>query len=301
MTKNLLSIVIPSRNEKYLKKTIDELLITAVDDVEIIVILDGYWIPINEFVNDKRVSYIHFTSPRGMRNAINKGVSLARGEFIMKTDAHCMFEKGFDLTLKAQTDDNLVQIPTRKRLDPAKWAVIEDGRPPINHMYLSYPDDPQVWGGPSLQGKLWKERNEVSDLDGKDKIEDLMTAQGSCWFMKRAYYYELELMDEKNYGEFGKEMQEIGLKAWLSGGRMVRNRNTWYAHWHKTRADGRGYSLSKGEFKKASDFTRQWFLGSFSEYNWQVWHKQTLDFQLLIKKFWPIPGWPEDWENVNKK
>lgn len=303
MIKNLLSIIIPSRNEKYLKKTIEDLLIQAVDDIEIIAILDGYWIPASDFVNDKRVHYIHFTSPRGMRNAINKGVSLARGEFIMKADAHCKFEKAFDLALKSVHQPEWVQVPTRKRLDPEKWEVIEDGRPPINHMYLSFPEDPTVWGGPSLQGKTWNERNINDEFvkEGEDPIVDLMTAQGSCWFMTREYFYYLELMDEENYGEFGKEMQEIGLKCWLGksmtgnvyGGRMVTNRNTWYAHWHKTKTDGRGYSLSGSEFKKASDYTRKWF--DQEEGDQKIWHKQILPLKWLITKFWPVPGWPKEW------
>lgn len=286
----MLSVIIPSRNEKYLKKTIEDLLVQAVDAIEIIVILDGYWIPTDEFVNDKRVSYIHYTNPRGMRNAINKGVALSRGEFIMKSDAHCKFEKGFDIQMKADSTDDMVQVPTRKRLDPEKWEVIEDGRPPINQMYLSYPEDPTVWGGPSLQGKLWKGKNADAEFikEGEPAIIDIMTAQGSCWFMKRDYFYKLELMDEENYGEFGKEMQEIGLKCWLSYGRMVRNRKTWYAHWHKTKSDGRGYSLSRSEFKKASDYTRKWM-------DEEVWDKQLLTLKWLIIKFWPVPGWPKEY------
>jgi len=226
-----------------------------------------------------------------MRVAINAGVAIARGKYILKTDAHCMFAKGFDKALKADCANNMVVVPRRLRLDPEKWDTIRDSRPPVDYMYLSYPEDPSVWGGPSLQGKEWREKNVVLDGDSK-LIDDLMTAQGSCWFMELDYFNFLELMDDDHYGEFGKEMQEIGLKCWLSGGKMVRNKKTWYAHWHKTKADGRGYSLSKGEFLKASEYTRRWLTEK------KVWHKQNKDFKYLINYFWPIPGWPENWEII---
>lgn len=294
MDENKLSIIIPSRNEKYLKQTIQDLLKKAVQEIEIIVVLDGYWPLPDDFINDSRVSYIHLTKPLGMRAAINKGVAIARGKYILKTDAHCMFDKGFDLYLKTDCADNMVVIPRRFRLDPDKWEVIEDGRPGVDYMFLAYPDDASVWGGSSLQGKEWREKNLDENLK-LELISDLMTAQGSCWFMMREYYYYLELMDEENYGEFGKEMQEIGLKCQLSGGRMVRNKKTWYAHWHKPRSHGRGYSLSGSEFKKASDYTRKWF-----EID-KVWHRQTKNFDWLINKFWPIPTWPENWGDKNDR
>ena len=287
----LISIIIPSRNEKYLSKTINDLLKKSSEDIEIIAVLDGYWPAAVDIVDDERVHYIHFTEPKGMRAAINAGVDLARGEFILKTDAHCMFAKGFDVSLKHGCESNMVVVPRRLRLDPEKWDTIRDGRPPVDYMYLSYPDDPSVWGGPSLQGKEWREKNKLILLGGGKLIDDLMTAQGSCWFMKRKYFYWLELMDEENYGEFGKEMQEIGLKCWLSGGRMVRNKKTWYAHFHKIKTDGRGYSLSRSEFLKASEYVRRWLTEK------RMWHKQTRDFEYLINKFWPIPGWPEDWRS----
>lgn len=298
----MVSIIIPSRNEKYLKRTIEELLEKAVEEIEIIVVLDGYWPPPEDIINKSNVHYIHFSDPRGMRSAINKGVAVARGDYIMKIDAHCMVCEGFDLLLRANCEDNWVVVPTRKRLDPEKWEVIEDGRPDINHMYLSYPDDPSVWGGSSLQGKEWREKNlgSIHHDNSHDEnmfvnLVDLMTAQGSCWFMKRDYYHWLELMDEENYGEFAKEMQEIGLKCWLSGGRMVRNRKTWYAHWHKPKSHGRGYSLNKSEWKKGTEYTARWVTDYLK--GTHTWIKQIHDFKFIIDRFWPIPGWPEDWRD----
>lgn len=289
MVKNLLSIIIPSRNEPYLKQTVQDLIKKAKGDIEIIIVLDGYW-PKTIFEH-KKVHFIHFSQARGMREAINSAFSIVKGEYVMKIDAHCMVGDHFDEFLKLDCDHNWVVVPRRYSLDAPNWKVKD--KAPIDYMYLSHPEDPKVWGGKSLQGKVWFEKNKDESLKSK-LIDDLMTAQGSCWFMKSDYYKKLELMDEENYGEFGKEMQEIGLKCWLSGGRMVRNKKTWYAHWHKPKSHGRGYPLSKSEFLKASKFTKRWV-------DEKLWHKQTKDFSWLINKFKPIPGWKKYVEKQQAK
>ena len=265
----MLSVVIPSRNEKYLNKTIHDLLAKAKGEIELIPVLDGTW-PLR-IVEDSRVHYIHFSESRGMRNAINMGVAIAKGEFILKTDAHCMFGEGFDEILKSDCEDNWVVIPRRFALDPEKWELIENPKYPVDYMYLSK----------DLHGEIWTEKNKDSSLADKF-IDDLMSFQGSAWFMKRKYFDFLELMDEESYGKFFNEAQEIGFKTWLSGGRVVVNKKTWYAHWHKT--ESRGYTLAKGEQEQANKFVNKWLDG-------RVWHKQKYFLDWLIEKFKPVPTW----------
>jgi glycosyltransferase involved in cell wall biosynthesis len=291
MTKGLVSVIIPARNERYLHKTIQDLLTKAKGDIEIIAVLDGYWPKREEIIEEKRVHYIHFSNPRGMRNAINSGVRLSKGEFILKTDAHCMFAEGYDTALKTDCEEKWVVVPRRYRLDPEKWELTETDKPPVDYMYLAYPKHKSVWGGEGLQGKEWREKNLITDT--LPQIDDLMTAQGSCWFMRREFYDYLELMDEENYGSFAKEMQEIGLKAWLGpiGGKMVVNKKTWYAHWHKTKENGRGYSLNDAEFQKGSTETLKW-LGKYGDL--KAWHKQTMLFAWFLRHFKPVPTWPEE-------
>ena len=134
MVKGLVSVVIHSRNERFLQKTILDLLAKAAGDIEVIATLDGYWPPHEEIVNDPRVYYIHFSEAKGMRNAINSAIAIANGEFVMKCDAHCMFAKGFDEVLKADLDKDWVAVPTRLRLEPEKWELLDVGKPPMNYM-----------------------------------------------------------------------------------------------------------------------------------------------------------------------
>lgn len=279
----MISILIPSRNEKFLNPTIVSLLDNAEGEIEVIVVLDGYWTPPSD---DPRVRYIHRGQPLGMRAGINAAAAIARGEFLFKIDAHCMVDQGYDVKLAADCPPNTVVIPRRKRLDADAWEIQDVGKPDVDYMYLAYADDPNDFGGPGLNGKNWDTKNADPALRSV-LIDDVMSAQGSAWFMRKEYFTFLELMDEESYGTFWNEAQEIMLKAWLSGGRCIVNKKTWYAHLHKGKKHGRGYPLDERQLRRGRDHTTKWFtMGA-------AWHKQTLPLEWLIKKFNP-PGWPED-------
>ena len=279
MTSYDLSILIPARNEIFLQQTISDLLTKAEGSIEVIAILDGYW-PTPQLIEDTCLKIIHRGHSQGMRAAINAGASIAKGRYLMKCDAHCMFAQGFDKILAEQCDKNWVVVPRRYSLDPKKWALIDNPKYPIDYMYLSN----------DLHGVPWSEKNRDPELK-KKLIDETMSNQGSVWFMSKDYFHELELMDEVNYGIFWNEFQEIGLKCWLSGGRVMVNKKTWYAHWHKTNEYGRGYSLSGGEQSKA--------LAAVDRWKTMGWHKQTLPLSWLIERFWPVPTWtPELIEKV---
>ncbi len=285
----VISVVIPSRNEVFLQQTVRDLLSKAEGEIEVIVNLDGYW-PNPQLEDDPRLRLIHRGEAQGMRAGINSAVAIARGQYILKSDAHCMFDQGWDTKLLADMEDNWVVIPRRKRLDAENWAIQDVGKPDVDYEYLSFPDDPADFGGKGLNGKIWTERaRERADI----LIDDNISFQGSCWFMKRDYFYELELMDEGNYGTFWNEAQEIGLKCWLSGGRVVTNKKTWYAHLHKGKKHGRMYSLDHSQLPIGATYTKKWMTDS-------AWDKQTLPFTWLIEKFMPLPGWPEDWKEQIK-
>lgn len=274
------SIIIPSKNEAFLQKTVEDLLTKAQGIIEVIIVLDGYW-PNPPLKEDGRLKIIHRGASFGMRAAINSGVAIASGKYLMKCDAHCLFDHGFDLKLASYIRPDWVVVPRRKRLDGLNWQILDVGKPDIDYEYLTYPNVNGDWNG-GLHGKVWDERKKVRE---NILVDDNMSAQGSCWFMEKDYFQALELEDEANYGTFSNEFQEIGLKCWLSGGKVVTNKKTWYAHYHKT--EGRGYCLDKSQSEKGAAYTNRWLTNT-------AWHKQTLPFNWLIERFWPVPGWPED-------
>jgi glycosyltransferase involved in cell wall biosynthesis len=278
------SIIIPSRNERFLSKTVEDVLSKARGDIEVIVCLDGYW-PDPPLKEDKRLIQLHRGLSRGMRPGINAGVQIARGDYLMKLDGHCMVEEGFDTILSANCEEDWVVIPRRHRLDPEVWEIRNEGKAPIDYHFLSYPFERPDDITCGLHGEWWpqraKERAEIL-------IDDEMSSQGSCWFMRRSWWNRMiGPLDVTNYGTFVQEFQEIGCKSWLGGGSVKVNKNTWYAHLHKGKTYGRGYTISKNDHAKGHEFTlRHWML--------DLWTERKRDLRWLIEHFSPVPTWPED-------
>lgn len=288
----MLSVIIPSRQPEFLQKTIDDLLTKAAGEIEIIVCCDGVW-PSPMLKNDERVVIFHHGEVHnniGMRGSINAGMGLARGEYVMKTDEHTMVDQGYDQKLIADCEDNWVVIPRRKRLDPEKWELIEDGRLPVDYMYVEYPYLKPFDKTQGLHGAEWKRKDRKAIM-----IDDTPTMQGSCYFMKKSYWDELfpNGLDDENYGTFTQEAQEISNKAWLSGGRVVVNKNTWYAHYHKGRK-GKGYGFSREQYKKHLLGTEKGRVYSINYWLNTKDYKYDWDW-FVTEKFPDMPGWSKDW------
>lgn len=289
-----LSVIIPSRDEQFLIPTIDDVFRNARGEIEVVAVLDSDKWPANwKEVTDRHPNLhtVHHGHSKGMRAAINSGVAsaISRGaKFIMKSDGHCSFSEGFDEVLKKDCESDWVVVPRRGRLDPEAWTATETHKPDIDYHYLSFPDDPNDFGGPGLNGKPWAERA----VERKDiLLDEEMSSQGSCWFMHASYFTQLKLMDEVNYGPFWNEFQELGLKCWLSGGRVMVNKQAKYLHLHKGKKYGRGYRLPESALKQGAGYTKNWIWN-------EAWPKQTKPFKWLIEHFWPVPTWPENWEEI---
>lgn len=279
----MISLIIPSRNEKFLLPTVQDVLAKSRGEIEIIVVLEGYW---TVLPNDPRVRIIHHGQPLGMRPAINHAVRIARGEHLMKLDAHCMVEEGFDhILLRHYLEDNWVVVPRRDRLDPEKWCKSEDSRPSIDAHYLSYPYERP--GDPScgLHGTEWKERG----IARKDVLlDEEMSSQGSCWFMSRRQWDRIGELDSEHYGSFIQEFQEVGLKTWLGGGKVMINKHTTYYHLYKGKRYGRGYSMAGLNHEAGRDYCTQFWMTD------QPFSGRVYPLRWLIERFAPVPTWPVD-------
>ncbi len=293
MKSGQVTVIIPSRQPEFLQKTVNDLIEKAVGDIEIIVIYDGYW-PDTPLTPDKRLRILHqgvFHDNFGMRRAINDGVALAQGEYIMKIDEHCMMSKGWDHSLKASCTGDSIVIPRRKRLDPEKWELIEDGRPPIDYMFVSYPYKQRYDRSCGLYGAEDRQRH----YDREELIIDTtMTMQGSCWFLRKDYFYKLlpHGMEEFRYGMFNHEAQELSNTAWLSGGQVLVNKDCWYAHYHKG-SKGKGYGFSNAQYKRFTADKEK--ARRFAIDYWLTTKDFKHDWAWFMEKFAPVPTWPENW------
>lgn len=224
-----LSVIIPSYKDPYLKNTIEDLLKKSElgDQLEIIAILDGYWT--SDIVSDPRVKYLHLGGNRGMREAINAGIEIAQGEFLMRTDEHCLFDQGFDKKMTDVCQGNWIMTAKRYFLDPVKWEVMKDK----GHVeYEKLAIQGREGEVQKFAGKPWKSR----DIERKDyMIDETMAMQGSCWVMPRKLWKEvIGKLDTEGYGPLYQDSHEMVFKIWQSGGKFMLNKNTWFAHKHRS-------------------------------------------------------------------
>jgi len=277
------SVIIPSRNERFLPETVHDLISKARGDVEIIAVLDGYWPdpPLPDYSN---LILIHRSESKGMRASINAGASIARGEWLMKVDAHVMMMEGYDLELQRECEHNWMMIPRRYSLDPETWTCRE--KSPVDYHYTDCPMTNTEYY--QTHGVIWPER----DRERKDiLIDDTPSWQGSMWFMHKSWADHLLPMSEHGYGTFSQEPQELGFKTWLGGGAIKINKNVWGAHLHKGHQYGRMYSANMGEIRQGHKYSA-WY------WTTNQWPDRIHDYEWFVEKFMPMPKWPDNWREL---
>lgn len=243
MTK-LLSILIPSKNEPYLQRTIDDIIEHAEGAIQII------------SREDDGV---------GQRALTNQLAHAAKGDYIMKLDAHCSMSQGFDVKMIEDMEDDMIMSPYLLNLDEHNWAVEQY---PMSSAY-------------GFDTNLVFQYN----LEAEDKtklINETMCLQGSCWMVKAENYWDWNLCDEE-LGSWGHQGVELGIKAFLNGGRCVTNKNAYYGHLFRHSEADFPYKRDKEAIKITSNKFREKFLNQ--------------DIAPLIKKY----GYPHDWSEEKVK
>jgi glycosyltransferase involved in cell wall biosynthesis len=284
------SVIIPSRTEKFLPETVRDCLVKARGDVEVIPVLEDYQPEQEEAVmkaadNDTRVKPIRrdVGQHKGMRQSINEGVHFADGDFIMKLDAHCMMSEGYDVELAKVCEARDIIIPRRYSLDPEEWKI-RSGRPAIDYEFISFP-----YGDPFRtvrHGNKWYERAE----ERKDiAFDENMAFQGSCYFMRRDNFLWLGGLQTFGYESIILESEELGNKNWLTGGRTMTYKPVWYAHLHKGKQYGRMYFINKWEMRRGRKYHIDLWMHD-------KWERADRPFSWLVSHFWPVPTWPDDWQ-----
>ena len=295
-----LSVIVPSLLCKYASKTVEDLFAKSRGDIEIIVMLDNYW-PDPPIKDDKRLVIVHRGEQLGMRSSINDAVRIAKGKYIMKCDDHTMFGEGFDEILKADCGEDEVAVPSKYGLDPVEWKTRRND--PEEYRHLTYPYAPDDIYPMGLHGKKWiKDETTMRpdsfygrERDRKNiKIDGIIASQGSCWFCHKDTFLKFGGLDEVRSYLIYQEPQEMAFKFWLSGGRMIVNKNTWYAHWHKGQSDRIWRRASKTAEKDTKRFHTWYWMND-------QWPQATRTMKWLLEQFLPMSGWPENWEEEKEK
>ena len=114
------SIIIPvGKNEKkfHYIKTIEALIETAQEPIEILFLADG-WNPNIRLLNKySQVKVVPSKKNLGERQTVNRGAKIAKGDYILKIDAHCDMSKDWDIKLKKACSNKTLLVCTLDALD----------------------------------------------------------------------------------------------------------------------------------------------------------------------------------------
>jgi len=312
-----LSILIPARGEEFLNRTIQDLLENIEGKTEIIAVLDGYLPDPPLDASDPRVTLIYHPESIGQRAATNEAAKLAKGKYLMKVDAHCAFDKGFDRIMMADMKPDWTMVPTMRNLHAFDWVCTKGHRRyqgPSGP--CQFPNNPKGEGPkctePTVKDVVWipktnpasvsyrfdktmhfqyfgayKNTDEYkAGVDGDKELNESMSIQGSCFMVTKEKYFELDLCSE-HFSSWGQQGVEVACKTWLSGGRVIINRKTWYAHMFRTQGGDFSFPYHNPQSKVIEN--REKTRELFQKDKWPLAiHK----FQWLLDKFNP-PDWTE--------
>jgi glycosyltransferase involved in cell wall biosynthesis len=185
----MISIIIPSLNEPYLQKTVEDITKHAETEIEILVGDDA-------------------KEKLGQRAIMNKLAKEAKGDYLMKCDAHCSFGQGFDRIMLEDMDDYTILAPYLLPLDGETWKV-------GNNRHSSYVFDTNL----VMQHAP----------NNEELVNETMCLQGSCFMVKTKNYWKWNLCEE-GLGSWGGQGVELGIKAYLNDGVCKTTKKTYYGH-----------------------------------------------------------------------
>ena len=308
-----LSVIVAARNEAFLINTIEDVLKNSRANTEVIVLLDGYW-PKDPVEQHEDVTIVHYEESIGQRAAVNAGVRLSTATYIMKLDAHCSVDEGFDVKLMADCEYTDTVVPVMYNLHAFDWVCPKCGKRTYQGgMPKQCVDEECNWdkGGftkeivwyakpnprsefyrfdRDLKFNYWRKYKERPEAKGD--IVETMSFIGACWFQYRERYWDLGGSDE-GHGSWGQYGSEVACKTWFSGGRLVTNKKTWFAHLFRTgKGFGFPYPISGNAVKRARKHSQSMWM---SDDGWPKGMRvpKVRDMKWLINHFDPVPDWED--------
>ena len=292
----------------FLRETVQDILKNMRADTEIYVLLDGKWDD-PKIPEDPRVNIIYVPNSIGQRAGQNRCARLSRAKYVMKADAHCAFDEGFDRKmldafkeLEDAGETNITMVPVMRNLHVFDWKCMTCGK----RWYMG--PDPEKCEDPNCKGTkftrrlVWRAKpspNSTSYRFNKElefkyfgeykkkqkgDLVETMSLQGSCFMATRENYFKNELCDE-SWGSWGGQGAEVAIKTWLSGGRVICNRRTYYAHMFRTQPGfTHPYENPGREQQKAKGQLREVFLND-------AWPKAVRKLDWIVEHFKPVPDW----------
>jgi ribosomal protein L37E len=241
------------------------------------------------------VTLIYHSQSIGQRAACNEAARLARSKYLMKLDAHCAVGQGFDRILLEDIQDDMTIVPTMYNLHVFDWVCKNGHRryqgptgpctecgEPTEREYLwkakKHPESTSMRFDKDLHFQYWAEYKKQQ----KGDLVETMSIIGCCFMLSKERWFELDICDEA-HGSWGQQGTEVACKTWLSGGRLICDRRTWFAHLFRTQGGDFGFPYPNPGVEKARAYSRDLWLND-------KWDKAIHPLSWLVEKFNP-PDW----------
>jgi hypothetical protein len=283
----------------FLARTVEDLLEHAEGQTEVIVVLDG--LPADPPLPiDPRVRSVLLPRPIGQRAATNLAARLSEAKYVMKCDAHCAFDQGFDVKMMMDMQPDWTMVPKMYNLHVFDWVCDACGQ----RRYQGPSAACWQCGGQERREMIWRAKPSPEttamrfDRDLKFQywsgykkrqtgdLVDTMSLLGACWMMEQERFWELGGCDEA-HGSWGMMGTEIAAKTWLSGGRLVCTKKTWFSHAFRTQTGtdwAFPYRLTTADVARAQAHSKKLWLEN-------TWPGAKHPLSWLIEKFAPVPDW----------
>jgi hypothetical protein len=197
-----------------------------------------------------------------------------------------MVSPGINELLAESMEDNWVVTPRFYVLNAEAWKW-QDARF-YDYFFLPCPlTDKRMFRFQA--GGHWTDRTQKRL---NISLDENMKLHGSCFFISKTFFTQsLGGIRENWIDPSSGEDIELSLKTWLGpwGGRLMVNKNCWYAHMHKGGQRPRGWNYPIRQINSTYlQIANYWMRDS--------WKGQIHKLAWLIEKFWPVPTWPDDWQ-----
>lgn len=273
-----LSILIPARNEPFLQRTIAGILDNTKGDTDIWVGLDGCMygdgsieknfpdLDLKRVVMQNNAKRLHFyvsgekkgqglkpLGQRAMTNVLARAAKKwSKPECFMKVDAHCSFSRSFDVEMMDVMDDRTILAPILLPLEPFTWTI--NGKKKMTQFVFD---------------------TEFVMQHAEGDVGDTMCLQGSAWMVGADNYWKWDLGDE-TMPSWGGQGVELGIKAFLNGGRCRTTASAYYGHVFRQSNEEFPYDRGENPGKEATEELRRRYLNKVAQ---------------LVEKF----NYPADW------
>ena len=324
-----ISILIPSRNEIWLNRTLESIFKASEADTEAIVVLDGDFPKELPPIHPK-LTVVYLPKSIGQRAATNLAAKLSKAKYLAKSDAHMDFSPGFDRILMEDMQDDWITAPTMRNLHAFDWVC---------------PDGHRRYQGPSGPCSNCKRCGHVEGKHGQKKLDkgvcDKYKACGKptkmdvVWKAKdspksRSFLFDAEphfqyfgeytkrpeflaagdltesmslqgsffMMTRKRYWDLNISDEKFG--SWGSQGVEISCKN-WGTggrviinnrcfYAHLFRTQGGDFSFPYPQQHSKVLKGREYARKIFYDSGWK---KLIYPLSFMLEKFWPIPGWTD--------